>query len=128
MKKLLVSGLRYCPIMFHVGNILPHRSCRVLDIVPGFAQNELDILSQSPIVPKTISGEERKWLNPAQCYLGTSMKHDLYSKLFHFVNFGSGAIQFLRACGARNEPSEEDVAECLADNHDEFFRLARHER
>ena len=94
----------------------------------GFAQNELDALSQLSIVPKTISGQEREWLTPVECYLGKSTKHDLYSMLFHFVDFGQKAIQFLRACGAKNEPSEEDVAKYLVENHDKFYKLAGHER
>ncbi|KAH0828805.1 hypothetical protein J3R83DRAFT_3253 [Lanmaoa asiatica] len=95
--------------------------------VSSFAQHELDSLSQSPIIPKTISGD-RKWLTPVQCYLGKSTKHELYSELFHFVNFGTGAIQFLRACGAKNEPSEEDVATSLINDHERFYRLAGRER
>ncbi|KAI9455535.1 hypothetical protein HD554DRAFT_273220 [Boletus coccyginus] len=101
----------------------------ILSNYSAFKQDELDSLSRLPIVPKTICGV-RKWLTPAQCYLGksTNLKHDLYSKLFHFVNFGGGAIQFLRACGAKNEPSEEDVAANLVDNPERFYELAKPER
>jgi len=104
---------------------IPFRwSCRGLNVVQDFAPYELDLLSRLPIVPKTVW--ER--LTPAQCFLEKRTKHDLYSKLFHFVNFGTRASQFLRACGAKNEPSEEDVAANLVDDPERFYGLAGRER
>ena len=44
------------------------------------------------------------------------------------MNFGTGAILFLRACGAKNEPSEEDVAANLVDDPERFYELAGPER
>ena len=99
-------------------------------MVLGFVQKELDTLPKLSIVPKAISGQEWKWLTPVDCYIGksTKQKHDLYSKLFHFVDLGQKAIQFLRACGAKDEPSEEDVAKYLVENPDEFYKLAGDDR
>lgn len=99
----------------------------VLSIIPGFSQDQLVKLSLLQIVPKPISGNS-EYLTPVQCYLGKSAKDDFYSKLFHFVNFGTVANRFLDACYAKNEPSEEDIAESLLDDPGKFYDLAGRER
>jgi len=58
-------------------------------------------------------------LPPMQCYLGGEAKDRFHSKLFIFVDFGGAANTFLIACGARHEPSVEEIAKkLLADPRD----------
>ncbi|KAH0828719.1 hypothetical protein J3R83DRAFT_3128 [Lanmaoa asiatica] len=91
--------------------------------IPSFTQHELKRLSQLRIVPKTVSGDQ-EWLTPVQCYLKKSTKHDFYSKLFHFVDFGHSGNHFLRICGAKIVPSERDVVESLVNNPKKFYQAA----
>jgi len=73
-------------------------------------------LSESSIVPinpeRTENGypaEKRKskYLQPPQCYLGSSTK---YGEIFDFVDFGDLANAFLLKCGSKHEPSSVELA------------------
>ena len=71
----------------------------------------------------SISSDPRL-LSPSQCYFKGEFNHQLYSKLFAFVDFGSSANSFLSACGTKGEPSVEDVVTVLLKDPQRFFDLA----
>ena len=89
--------------------------------VPGFSQRELTRLSELPIVP-TRSSTGWQHLAPTQCYVGEA--DVFHTKLFVFVDFGSTANRFLKACGSKNEPSVSDIAESLVEDPERFHKLA----
>ena len=91
----------------------------------GFTQPQLTILSKLPIVPTKGSGAQQlRWLTPTQCYLGDGTKGEFHSKLFVFVDFGPVANRFLSACGSKNEPSIDEVAEILISDPKKFYGLS----
>ena len=93
--------------------------------ITGFTQPQLTILSKLPIVPTKGSGAQPlRWLTPAQCYLGDRTKGEFHSKLFVFVDFGPVANRFLSACGSKNEPSINEVAETLISDPRTFYELS----
>ena len=65
-----------------------------------------------------------RMLPPNQCYIKGKSNHQLYSKLFVFVDFGPSANSFMNACGVRGEPSVEDIAASLMKDPRRFFELA----
>ena len=89
----------------------------------GFSQKELIRLSELLIVPARSSTGWQQ-LAPTQCYLGEGTRDEFHTKLFVFVNFGSTANSFLRACGSKDEPSIKDIAESLVEDPERFFNLA----
>ncbi|KAF8432206.1 hypothetical protein L210DRAFT_3763951 [Boletus edulis BED1] len=91
--------------------------------ISSFSQMELTKLITLPIVP-TGSSTGWKWMAPTQCYLNEGMRDDFHKKLFAFVDFGSIANRFLRACGSQDEPSVKDIAENLVEDPERFYRLA----
>lgn len=97
--------------------------CVYCNITPGFSQRELTRLSELPIVP-TRSSSGWQQLAPTQCYLGEGTKDEFHAKLFVFVDFGSIANRFLKACGSKNEPSVKDIAERLVEDPERFYKLA----
>jgi hypothetical protein len=64
-----------------------------------------------------------KRLQPIQCYSGTGGS-ELHSKLFAFVDFGARANLFLGACGTKEEPSVEDIAQILVADPPRIYKLA----
>jgi len=90
-----------------------------------FSPAELQELPDMPFVPVKSTGDEgiTKRLQPNQCFLETA-NSELYSKLFAFVDFGARANVFLRACGARQEPSVEDFAQVLLEGPRRIYELA----
>jgi hypothetical protein len=44
--------------------------------------------------------------------------------LFVFVDFGTSANSFLKACGTKGEPSVEEIVQILLKNPRAFFELA----
>jgi Protein of unknown function (DUF3684) len=90
-----------------------------------FSPAELRELPDTPFVPVKSTGDEgiTKTLQPNQCFLETA-NSELYSKLFAFVDFGARANVFLRACGARQEPSVEDFAQVLLEGPRRIYELA----
>lgn len=94
--------------------------------VPEFSQTELRKLSETPFVPvKSTGGKDViQRLPPIQCYFSGTGGAELHSKLFSFVDFGSRANVFLAACGTRQEPSVEEIAQILLANPRQFYELA----
>jgi hypothetical protein len=90
-----------------------------------FSPAELGELSDTPFVPIKSIGDKGiiKRLQPNQCFFGAA-NSELYSKLFAFVDFGTGANVFLGACGARQEPSVEDFAQLLLAEPRRIYELA----
>jgi Protein of unknown function (DUF3684) len=62
------------------------------------------------------------FLPPSQCYLRAN-KDAIHSKFFTFVDFGSAANSFLMACGAKQEPTIDEVAKTLLDDPRRFYEL-----
>ena len=60
---------------------------------------------------------------PNQCYFKGESNHQLYSKLFTFVDFGTSANSFLNACGTKGEPSVEDIVMILLRDPQKFLQL-----
>ncbi|KAL4076679.1 hypothetical protein V8B97DRAFT_2021990 [Scleroderma yunnanense] len=95
------------------------------DHVTSFQPSQLAALSKIPIVPSKGSGSQPiRWLPPSQCYLGDPTKGEFHSKLFVFVDFGLNANRFLTACGSKNEPSVEEVADILIADPNRFYDMA----
>ena len=90
-----------------------------------FATSELHRLSTIPFVPVKAENGTMRWLPPTQCYLGSQAAESFHSKLFVFVDFGSGANAFLIACGTKSQPSVEEVAKILLADPRQFYELAR---
>lgn len=93
--------------------------------VTSFHPAQLNSLSKIPIVPSKGSGSQPvRWLAPSRCYLGKPTGGEFHSKLFIFVDFGNNANRFLSACGSKNEPSVEEVAEILLADPRRFYDTA----
>jgi hypothetical protein len=90
-----------------------------------FSPDELRELLDTPFVPVNSTGDNSiiKRLQPNQCFLEAA-NSELYSRLFAFVDFGASANVFLRACGARQEPSFEDFAQLLLEDPRRIYELA----
>jgi Protein of unknown function (DUF3684) len=97
----------------------------VFDYLVVFSYTERQELPEIPFVPVKSTGDKDiiKRLQPTQCFLGTP-NSDLYSKLFAFVDFGTDANAFLRACGIRQEPSVGDIAQILVTEPRRAYELA----
>lgn len=63
-------------------------------------------------------------LPPSQCYFKGESSGQFHSKLFVFVDFGTSANSFLKACGTKGEPSVEEIVLILLKDPREFFQLA----
>ena len=90
-----------------------------------FATFELHRLSTISFVPVKAENGAVRWLPPTQCYLGSEAAESFHSKLFLFVDFGSGANAFLIACGTKSQPSVEEVTKILLADPRQFYELAR---
>ena len=77
-----------------------------------------------PIYDDSSKSTGPRLLSPSQCYFKSKSNHPLYSKLFAFVDFGTSANSFLNACGAKGEPSVEDIVTVLLKDPRKFFQLA----
>ncbi|ROT42146.1 hypothetical protein SODALDRAFT_8515 [Sodiomyces alkalinus F11] len=81
--------------------------------------SQLARLKDAPIVPvqrsKVPDGHEKSEaratsvtrVSPQRCYLGSSTT---YGDIFDFVDFGQNANTFLFKCGAKAEPTKEEIA------------------
>ena len=65
-----------------------------------------------------------RWLPPNQCYFKGESSGQFHSKLFVFVDLGTSANSFLKACGTKGEPSVEEIVQILLKNPRQFFDLA----
>ena len=119
------SGLRLYLAVFQVRlfKLYPFESILSFYLI-DFSQTELRKLSKAPFVP-VVSAEDgsTKRLQPIQCYSGTGGS-ELHSKLFAFVDFGARANVFLGACGTKQEPSVEDIAQILVAEPQRIYKLA----
>jgi hypothetical protein len=99
----------------------PHTHC-----VVDFSQAELRKLSEIPFVPVVSTGDKGivQRLQPIQCYFSGTGGSELHSKLFAFVDFGPRANAFLGACGTRQEPSVEEIAQLLLADPRRIYQLA----
>jgi Protein of unknown function (DUF3684) len=89
-----------------------------------FSQTQLRKLSKTPFVPVTsMEDNSTKRLQPIYCYSGTGGS-ELHSKLFAFVDLGARANVFLGACGTKQEPSVEDIAQILVAEPQRIYKLA----
>jgi len=61
---------------------------------------------------------------PNKCYFKGESSGQFHPKLFVFVDFGTSANSFLKACGTKGEPSVEEIALMLLKDPREFFQLA----
>lgn len=77
-------------------------------------------------VPVVSTGEKGaiQRLPPIQCYFAGTGGSELHSKLFAFVDFGPHANAFLRACGTKQEPSVEEIAQTLLAEPRRMYELA----
>ena len=96
----------------------------VLTSLLAFSATELRALSQTPFVPVKSPNGTVRHLPPIQCYFKGESKAQVHSKLFTFVDFGITANTFLSACGVKHEPSVEEIAKILLDDHRKFWELA----
>lgn len=91
-----------------------------------FSQAELLKLSATPFVPVKSIGDKSiiRRLQPIQCFFSDKGGSELHSKLFAFVDFGARANMFLGACGSRQEPSVEEIAQILLADPRRIYELA----
>ena len=74
--------------------------------------------------PDEKGGQSIGWLPPNQCFFGGESEAHFHSKLFLFVDFGALANNFLSACGAKSQPSVEEVVQILLADPRKFYELA----
>lgn len=77
-----------------------------------------------PIRQKKDDGFQVQYLRPSQCFFGMEGKRGFHSKLFVFIDFGTSANSFLSACGAKQEPSVEEISLMLLSDAHKFYQLA----
>lgn len=69
---------------------------------------------------------KRAMYKPGECFFRNERTSStvVHSNLFTFVDFGSKANVFLRACGVKNEPSVPEIAAILLQDPKRFLELA----
>ena len=77
-----------------------------------------------PIPEDSLKSTGPRLFQPNQCYFKSESSNQFHSKLFPFVDFGTPANSFLKACGTKREPSVEDIALILLNDPRRFFQLA----
>ena len=77
-----------------------------------------------PTPNKSPESASPQLLQPNQCYFKGESSPQFHSKLFVFVDFGTSANSFLKACGTKGEPSVEEIAQVLLKDPRGFFELA----
>ncbi|KAJ3776520.1 hypothetical protein FB446DRAFT_721234 [Lentinula raphanica] len=94
--------------------------------ISDFSSSQLQKLSQIPFVPTKPNNDKGAvtHIRPSQCYFGHEGKEGFHSKLFIFIDFGTSANSFLNACGAKREPSVEEIALMLLVDAHNFYQLA----
>ncbi|KAF5326190.1 hypothetical protein D9611_000170 [Ephemerocybe angulata] len=86
--------------------------------LPEFSSSQLQTLSQTAFVPTKIGH-----LVPSSCYIGAQSNNSIHAALFTFVNFGGFANSFLMACGAKQEPTIEEIAKIILESPSRYFKL-----
>ncbi|KAF8629109.1 hypothetical protein AX17_005695 [Amanita inopinata Kibby_2008] len=95
--------------------------------ISDFTEDDRTTLSRMPIVPynpRTEDEQPTTWLCPVQCYFSDENKARYLSKLFSFVDFGVTANSFLSVCGAKRQPSVDEVAQILLEDPRHFYTIA----
>ncbi|EPQ50301.1 hypothetical protein GLOTRDRAFT_82416 [Gloeophyllum trabeum ATCC 11539] len=92
--------------------------------ITAFSAAQLKTLSQMPIVPTRHNVGDKstiRMLPPSQCYFAGDSDGQVHSKLFVYVNFGPQANSFLMACGAKNKPSVDEIAQMMLGDPRRFY-------
>ncbi|KAK7445396.1 hypothetical protein VKT23_014813 [Stygiomarasmius scandens] len=92
--------------------------------ITDFTPSQLVQLSQLYMIPMSQPKASVRFLQPTQCYFGRAAQDNFHSKLFTFVDFGPLANNFLMACGAKQEPSVDEIAQMLLTDPFKFYDLA----
>jgi hypothetical protein len=100
--------------------------CHALTLFVVFSSNDLKQLGQTNFVPIKPEAKEGKlrYLPPSQCFFGSETSAQFHSKFFVFIDFGAVANGFLSACGTKQEPSVEEIAQMLLNDPHNFYQLA----
>ncbi|KAJ3288068.1 hypothetical protein HDU79_005116 [Rhizoclosmatium sp. JEL0117] len=69
----------------------------------------------SPLNPGSVT-----WIEPTKVYFG-SKNSSAYQDLFTHIDFGETSNAFLRACGVKDEPTPQELAEQLVRNPQAFM-------
>jgi hypothetical protein len=95
----------FCYFASRLGEIGPSSVAKLGDahIVPVIPRTKRASLDEK----KLDDSGDLKYLNPRQCYLGSSV---VYEDIFDFVNFGDVANTFLLKCGSKHEPTKVELA------------------
>ncbi|KAG8964407.1 hypothetical protein FRC03_001808 [Tulasnella sp. 419] len=99
-----------------------------------FSSTDYDTLRQALIVPamppENSALEKRPRIimaRPGECFFKSDRETStskIHAKLFTFVDFGSRANIFLRACGVKDQPSVQEVVTLLVKDPKRFLDLA----
>lgn len=91
---------------------------RVMPIVPAASTSD-------PVLPASAPRKPVMY-KPGECFFRNDRTSStvVHSNLFTFVDFGSKANVFLRACGVKNEPSVPEIAAILLKDPKRFLELA----
>lgn len=100
--------------------------------IADFSQEQFGQLQNMPIIPATPPSFAKKdakrqfiMMRPRECFFrGAGQRDGVHSKLFTFVDFGNKANNFLRACGVKNEPNIQEIADLLVQDPKRFLELA----
>ncbi|PLW32719.1 hypothetical protein PCANC_19560 [Puccinia coronata f. sp. avenae] len=100
--------------------VFEYLSTRVAD----FTQSQLQTLKQAQIVP--ISGKQVTHVAPGGCFFQStdSANQGPFKSLFTYIDFGPSARPFLLACGVKNEPTVQEIAQMLIADPAKFYALA----
>src|ERR1700694_4594886 len=89
----------------------------------AFESSHLEALKKLKFVPVAEkNGKLVKYMRPNEVFVG-SQQNTTQSKLFMFVDFGPKANAFLQACGARAEPTVQQVVEILLADPARFLEI-----
>ncbi|KIY74271.1 hypothetical protein CYLTODRAFT_416120 [Cylindrobasidium torrendii FP15055 ss-10] len=87
-----------------------------------YKSEHLKRLSAIEMVPVKGSGAKGLiWKQPNECYFRQGKAASAYSTMFSFVDFGPGANSFLGACGTRQEPTPDEIAQMLLMDPQKFY-------
>lgn len=99
------------PDVAKAGEIFGYLATRISDFTDG--QWKLLRTTKFVPIPKMKNGKAvTVWEEPNTLYLG-SAHNSTYGDYFTYVDFGSRANNFLRSCGAKEEPTPHEIARSL---------------
>ncbi|PVF92100.1 hypothetical protein CPB86DRAFT_830215 [Serendipita vermifera] len=92
------------------------------EIANQFTEENWGQLGDTSFIPFKPEGSQTYIkVKPHECYLKQHCQNHPYVQLFHLVDFGIGANQFLERCGVRREPSLNDVVKKLVHSPQDFY-------